>query len=48
MPAFGAYAGGLDVGETAFAGLFSPATFRAFLLGDDRVYAVGRRALRGW
>jgi DNA ligase-associated metallophosphoesterase len=47
MPAFGAYAGGLDVRDGAFTGLFSPSTFRAFMLGDDRIYPVGRRALRG-
>jgi DNA ligase-associated metallophosphoesterase len=46
LPAFGAYAGGLDVTDRAFAGLFAPETFRAFVLGDERVYAVGRRALR--
>jgi DNA ligase-associated metallophosphoesterase len=46
LPAFGAYAGGLDVTDPAFAGLFAPETFRAFVLGDERVYAVGRRALR--
>jgi DNA ligase-associated metallophosphoesterase len=45
LPAFGAYAGGLNVLDRAFAGLFA-AGFRAFLLGDDRVYPVGRRALR--
>jgi hypothetical protein len=46
LPAFGAYTGGLDVLDPAFDGLFVPASFRAFMLGDDRVYAVGRRALR--
>ena len=46
MPAFGAYAGGLDVLDRAFAGLFRKESFRAFVLGDERVYAVGRRALR--
>ena len=46
LPAFGAYAGGLNVLDRAFAGLFAGATFRAFMLGDDRVYPVGRRALR--
>jgi DNA ligase-associated metallophosphoesterase len=46
LPAFGAYAGGLDITDRAFAGLFAPETFRAFVLGDERVYAVGRRALR--
>jgi hypothetical protein len=46
LPAFGAYTGGLDVLDRAFYGLFAPETFRAFMLGDDRVYPVGRRALR--
>jgi DNA ligase-associated metallophosphoesterase len=45
MPAFGAYAGGLNVLDRAFAGLFAPATFRAFMLGDRQVYAVARRVL---
>ncbi len=45
LPAFGAYAGGLDVRDRAFAGLFRQKSFRAFVLGDDGVYAVGRRAL---
>jgi DNA ligase-associated metallophosphoesterase len=45
LPAFGAYAGGLNVLDRAFAGLFAAPTFRAFMLGEDRVYAVGRRAL---
>lgn len=46
VPAFGAYAGGLDVFHPAFAELFAADTFRAFLLGDDGVYPVSRRALR--
>jgi DNA ligase-associated metallophosphoesterase len=46
LPAFGAYAGGLDVFDRAFAGLFVPESFRVFMLGDDRVYAIGPRALR--
>lgn len=45
LPAFGAYAGGLDVRDRAFAGLFRKASFRAFVLGDDGVYPVGPRAL---
>lgn len=45
LPAFGAYTGGLDLLDAAFDGLFSPDTLRAFLLGDERVYAVGLRAL---
>ncbi len=47
LPAFGAYAGGLDVRHRAFAGLFRAASFRAFVLGDDGVYPVGPRALGG-
>jgi len=46
MPAFGAYTGGLNVLDRAFAGLFVTNTFRAFLLGDARVYAVGPHRLR--
>jgi len=46
MPAFGAYTGGLDLRHPAFAGLFEAKDLRAFLLGDERVYAVGPRALR--
>jgi DNA ligase-associated metallophosphoesterase len=46
LPAFGAYAGGLNVLDRAFAGLFTKTTFRAFVLGEERVYPVGRRALR--
>ncbi len=45
LPAFGAYTGGLDVLDRAFAGLFAPETFRAFVLGDARVYPVGMKAL---
>lgn len=38
MPAFGAYAGGLDVNAQAIRGLFRRG-FRVFLLGRDRLYA---------
>jgi uncharacterized protein len=37
LPAFGAYTGGLDVFDAAFAPLF-PQSFHAFLIGRDRVY----------
>ncbi|MEZ5841484.1 MAG: metallophosphatase, partial [Hyphomicrobiales bacterium] len=40
VPAFGAYTGGLNVLDAAFAGLFSPASFRAFLIGGETVHAV--------
>ncbi|HEY0300962.1 MAG TPA: ligase-associated DNA damage response endonuclease PdeM [Rhizomicrobium sp.] len=42
MPAFGAYAGGLDVGDRAIATLFA-ADFAAYMLGGRRVYAVAAR-----
>lgn len=37
LPAFGAYTGGLDVFDAAFAPLF-PREFNAYLLGHERVY----------
>jgi DNA ligase-associated metallophosphoesterase len=44
-PAFGAYTGGLNILDRAFAGLFArPPT--AFVLGNDGVYAVRRSGLR--
>ncbi|RAI57030.1 ligase-associated DNA damage response endonuclease PdeM [Roseicella frigidaeris] len=39
LPAFGAYAGGLDAGDPAIAGLF-PRGARLFLLGRDRLYSM--------
>jgi len=45
MPAMGAYAGGLDIFDRAFAGLFAAADLRAWMLGDNAVYAVAKRAL---
>jgi metallophosphoesterase superfamily enzyme len=38
MPAFGAYAGGLNVRHGAFASLFG-GSFVAHLLGERRIYA---------
>jgi DNA ligase-associated metallophosphoesterase len=38
MPAFGAYAGGLNVRDRAFRAVFG-ASFTAHMLGDDRLYA---------
>jgi DNA ligase-associated metallophosphoesterase len=46
LPAFGAYAGGLNVRDQAFAGLFVRAPL-AGALGTARVYAVGWRSLAG-
>ena len=43
MPAFGAYAGGLNVRHPAIAGLFAGGDHHAHVLGRDAVYTVGRR-----
>jgi DNA ligase-associated metallophosphoesterase len=45
MPAFGAFTGGLNVLDKAFAPVF-PASFQAHLCGKSRVYAVPTRSLR--
>jgi uncharacterized protein len=39
MPAFGAFAGGLNVRDAAFADLFESLSFTAHMLGEDRLYA---------
>jgi len=44
LPAFGAYAGGLNVRDAAFAGLFARPPL-AGALGPSRVHAVGWRSL---
>ena len=44
MPAFGAYAGGLDVGDEAISNLFAGA-FAAYMMGGRRVYAVAARGV---
>ena len=46
LPAFGAYAGGLNVRDAAFAGLFARPPMAA-ALGSVRVHAVGWRSLAG-
>jgi len=43
LPSFGAYTGGLDVGDAAFATLFTE-SFHAYMLGTKRVYAMSRGA----
>ena len=40
MPAFGAYAGGLNFRHPAFAGLLAEGRRIAHALGRDRVYAI--------
>ncbi|MDP4023112.1 ligase-associated DNA damage response endonuclease PdeM [Methylobacterium sp. NEAU 140] len=44
MPALGAFTGGLNVRDKAFDGLF-PDGFTAHLLGDGRVFAIGKAQL---
>lgn len=46
MPAFGAYAGGLNVLDRAYTGLFAPTALAAWMVGDRTVYPIaGRRLL---
>jgi DNA ligase-associated metallophosphoesterase len=47
MPAFGAFTGGLNVRDAAFADLFGTLAFTAHMLGEDRLYAfAAKRCLR--
>ena len=43
MPAFGAYTGGLNVRDEAFANVFGTLAFTAHMLGDSRIYAFAAR-----
>ena len=48
MPAFGAYAGGLNIRDHAFLQVFGALGFTAHLLGDRRLYAfAAARCLAG-
>ncbi len=40
MPAFGAYAGGLNIRDVAFARLFQTLGFVAYVMGDLRLHAI--------
>jgi DNA ligase-associated metallophosphoesterase len=46
VPAFGAYAGGLNILDQAYAGMFARPPLTG-ALGAERVHAVGWRSLRG-
>ncbi len=47
MPAFGAFTGGLNIRDAAFADLFGTLKFTAHMLGEDRLYAfAAKRCLR--
>jgi DNA ligase-associated metallophosphoesterase len=43
LPAFGAYTGGLNIRDAAFAALFAPGKVQAHMLGRDAVYTVARK-----
>nr|WP_248304751.1 ligase-associated DNA damage response endonuclease PdeM [Breoghania sp. L-A4] len=47
LPAFGSLTGGLNVLDDAWSGLFADDGFTAYLLGDDRLYPIAARKLRG-
>lgn len=47
LPAYGAFAGGLDVASRAFAGLFDRDALIVHLLGEGRVHAFPARAILG-
>jgi metallophosphoesterase superfamily enzyme len=40
MPAFGAFAGGLNIRDAAFAPLFSQAPVVVHVMGRSRIYAA--------
>jgi uncharacterized protein len=47
MPAFGAYTGGLNIRDAAFADVFGTLKFTAHMLGEARLYAISaQRCLR--
>ncbi|MDK9697288.1 MAG: ligase-associated DNA damage response endonuclease PdeM [Siculibacillus sp.] len=47
LPAFGAYAGGLDVTGRAFAGLFETARLTVHLIGEERVHRFPAESIVG-
>lgn len=46
MPAFGAFTGGLNVLDEAWAGIFSGRRFTAFMLGETDIFPIPARALQ--
>jgi metallophosphoesterase superfamily enzyme len=40
MPSFGAYTGGLNIRDDAFAAVFASPSFTAHVLGDRNVYTI--------
>jgi DNA ligase-associated metallophosphoesterase len=47
MPAFGAYTGGLNIRNAAFADVFGTFKFMAHMLGEGRVYAISAQRCLG-
>jgi DNA ligase-associated metallophosphoesterase len=47
MPAFGAYAGGLNVRDRAFADVFGSLAFAAHMLGEGRLYTIAAKRCLG-
>ena len=47
MPAFGAYTGGLNIRNAAFADVFGTFKFTAHMLGEGRIYAVSAQRCLG-
>ncbi|MFN3655768.1 MAG: ligase-associated DNA damage response endonuclease PdeM [Pseudolabrys sp.] len=43
MPAFGAFTGGLNIRDAAFADLFGTYAFTAHMLGEDRLYSFSAK-----
>ncbi|MEL7047447.1 MAG: phosphoesterase, partial [Pseudomonadota bacterium] len=47
MPAFGAYTGGLNVLDDAFTPLFGTDGLKVWMMGQEGLYPVATRLLRG-
>ena len=47
LPAFGTFAGGLNILEAAFEPLFGDDGLRVWMLGQEGLYPVAARLLRG-
>ncbi len=48
LPAFGAYAGGLNIRDHAFLKVFRTLSFTAYLIGEHAIYPLPASRCRGW
>jgi DNA ligase-associated metallophosphoesterase len=48
LPAFGAYAGGLNIRDDAFLKVFGTLSFKAHLIGDHSIYTLPASRCLGW